>query len=804
MTFAEFKKGVIRLAFPAGESPHTRAAHEQSIKDGLAFLQEHVRCLRRVNVDIVPHCATHYKCGTTAFPFSNGRIREVGVVSERKRQAQSQPSTFETGAVLNAASVDMTHLSVMPARPIGKVGYEYLVGVQLDLSYIVPDAYPGTRGSILVQGAIYYKSKQDLQNVYQIPGTQALAARQEFRAEVSVNDFKRIEIEIEPASHSTIWAEIYNVELASGVLYPDARYSIGYAIFGPPNSRSTNILTYDAEWCGYIKYRFVHPEIFKRWYQAATQDPELKKVDCCRLFNLPEEYARKARHIPQALRPSPPYPYGYVMADPAYDSPAGRAYAGVWTIMDGMIHVAPWIQSYEAVVVHWDGVKKDWADNDVVANDPILLKAIVAYTLKDHCSFYDKNDVLAQQHEMEFEDALRTIYYNCVQESIQVSDRYRSSVLDGVASIFGMESLETRQSGDDGGESQLYGNDELRRTFTCQDINKVGDGQVDITVPANTFVRPTKALANQDALNYARQLAAERLTDCRDTYGWTNSNRYQATARCPTIHGSPSPTGEPKTGVVEVGEVVSLISQDDANAIAQQLARERAFQQLQCTYHSAAIQATRTCQANPSITASVNIEAGRYKQTVQGIDNSDTNIIQQVQGNLNQQAANDANDELNNQLWDRGCADGLEIAARATATHVIRESITRICKWYIHGQLWSCGREFTYERQVYGTGRLTVFFLYGQGEEYDWHTRDEARTASERQDVRNTINDRAAQLAIETAQRRKSELPELSQDYIVPQCYQCPSGPMIERFYGDSSVVLRIKKLSELIPPPQS
>ena len=57
---------------------------------------------------------------------------------------------------------------------------------------------------------------------------------------------------------------------------------------------------------------------------------------------------------------------GFRFAEASTDSPAGRARMGIWSINRKRLHIAPWIQSNESLVVEWDGEKKEWLDTDLL------------------------------------------------------------------------------------------------------------------------------------------------------------------------------------------------------------------------------------------------------------------------------------------------------------------------------------------------------------------------------------------------------------------------------------------------------
>lgn len=59
-------------------------------------------------------------------------------------------------------------------------------------------------------------------------------------------------------------------------------------------------------------------------------------------------------------------PMGFRDADASSDSTCGRARIGIWARHNHRLYIAPWIQSNEAVVVEWDGIKKTWLETDLL------------------------------------------------------------------------------------------------------------------------------------------------------------------------------------------------------------------------------------------------------------------------------------------------------------------------------------------------------------------------------------------------------------------------------------------------------
>jgi hypothetical protein len=120
-----------------------------------------------------------------------------------------------------------------------------------------------------------------------------------------------------------------------------------------------------------------------------------------------------------------PLPLGFHYSQSSTDASSGRALQGVWAHHRGRIYVFPWIQSTETVMIEWDGLKREFLDDDVIDDDPSLEKAVVLYVEKEHARLYDADYERARQLESDYVIALRDLVMDCREETI-VRDREAS------------------------------------------------------------------------------------------------------------------------------------------------------------------------------------------------------------------------------------------------------------------------------------------------------------------------------------------------------------------------------------------
>lgn len=64
---------------------------------------------------------------------------------------------------------------------------------------------------------------------------------------------------------------------------------------------------------------------------------------------------------------TPPLELGFRYTDSSADSEVGRARENpAYALYQKRLYLAPWIQSYEEVVIDWNGEKRSWADGDTL------------------------------------------------------------------------------------------------------------------------------------------------------------------------------------------------------------------------------------------------------------------------------------------------------------------------------------------------------------------------------------------------------------------------------------------------------
>lgn len=677
MTFEEFTRGVLSLAFPGGEPDYTVAAHRQSIHDALNDLQSVVPCLRRNHVEFVPHCSTYYRCGTSAFQAPDGRILELSVVSSRQPQA-GIATPFTNGKLLKTLSLGRIKYDEL--RKIGvfrvyKTAYEYKLGIRLRFSCILKGAPPFTPGTLTFTGALYHVHPDATLNTHVISRVTSGVRKVPFTAKAGINASSTVELEVPVVMNSAVFMSLDSV--LSDVLYGGLEYSVEIDIYGPPYSRNPDMLKIDSEWCGMIRYRYVDPDAMDAFVSFVGRTGD-GMTGFCKGLGMPSWVARKLASIPTAPNARGVFNHGYVQATsvPNIDSQAGRALGGIWTVKNNLVVVAPWIQSYETIIIRYEGRKHKWKPDDLLPDDPLLVHAVAMAVVRDHASFYDRNYELAAEAAEQYSEARSVLYYNCVNANRAIDDqRIGDAPSVSSHSYFAIDEVDSvpqlvagtptspiiRIIGGDGEGGELFGNDPYSITLSCHDIGKSGNQTVTVNVEANMFMRPSKELANAAAEEFARLKAAELLNECTGTDEcFKNTVRATCTVRCPSITGAPQPVGDPVTVVVEPGEICSDISEDDANQMAKDEACARAAQQLECKYSSSRIEQEVVCQTNPSLQTVIVVDEGEFEETITGPGNLNQDNVKQLQEMLDKKAMDQWNQQAAEYLEQNNCPSKAE------------------------------------------------------------------------------------------------------------------------------------------------
>jgi len=95
----------------------------------------------------------------------------------------------------------------------------------------------------------------------------------------------------------------------------------------------------------------------------------------------------------------------------------GRARYGYYAIHRNRIYAFPYLHSSETLVIEWDGLKRDWGDDDLVSDEPEVYRALRLYVSKEMSRDYDRDLNAYQTQAIEFQEALRDLIHECREET---------------------------------------------------------------------------------------------------------------------------------------------------------------------------------------------------------------------------------------------------------------------------------------------------------------------------------------------------------------------------------------------------
>lgn len=212
------------------------------------------------------------------------------------------------------------------------------------------------------------------------------------------------------------------------------KFQCGMTVFTAPRGRIWRVSTVDRlvattgeesgsapiQWCSEIIYKQVDYCRLEKFLD--------KQLGCsCSMWSqVPPPYCTKTPSprftrfpVPDnsAYADFPELPLGFIYPTPTTDVSCGRSKTGVWAQHSGRIYLAPWIQSTELILVEWDGIKRDWTDDDLLDDDAQLKKAIKMYVQAQRARDYDCDQQKYLQYRAEYEDVRSWLWWECEQET---------------------------------------------------------------------------------------------------------------------------------------------------------------------------------------------------------------------------------------------------------------------------------------------------------------------------------------------------------------------------------------------------
>lgn len=153
----------------------------------------------------------------------------------------------------------------------------------------------------------------------------------------------------------------------------------------------------NGEWCDPVFYR-----------QTAWPEPEC--------------WSRNILTLPKSglVTALPQLKLGFQPFDETLNSLCGRSRVGIWAHHQNNLYIAPWIQSNEKLVIEWEGIKKEWGNEDPINEAQDYKKAVKLYFQYGHERDYGDSQEAGRIHNVlgtgTFDEALADLMWQCAEE----------------------------------------------------------------------------------------------------------------------------------------------------------------------------------------------------------------------------------------------------------------------------------------------------------------------------------------------------------------------------------------------------
>lgn len=174
----------------------------------------------------------------------------------------------------------------------------------------------------------------------------------------------------------------------------------GASVITAPSGRILRAYTVENEgWCSPVMLNPVTMPEFRRW-QAKWQT-----------------LWRNSLYRDRTPGGSSGLPMGFDVPNTSSDSTCGRATTGVYALdaSSKRLYIGPWLQSTESLVVEWQGIKRAWADGDLVPSDLDVIRLCRTFVDLEYGRKWGCNDL--QVREVAWREALADLAVTCKQET---------------------------------------------------------------------------------------------------------------------------------------------------------------------------------------------------------------------------------------------------------------------------------------------------------------------------------------------------------------------------------------------------
>ena len=591
----------------------------------MSDLQTAIPCLRYANTDFYPQCSSYFNCGMTVIPQPPGQTLRLYTIGKQQLQGSLAQGSQVGGTSFNYDLVNLVNGQIITTPVTGTVCSVPSTGlytISVTQANNLASLYPANSPQYVQVQISYTDSNGNPQTVQPAPLMHVSDNQQNGQLTIDCTGGTDITYTVTP----------YNVPQKDGII------SIGINLTAGGSGSSND------DWCSKVYYQQVDYAHIERYVHAnrscgAPADSiwYVANALAAQIFG---NWRVKRRYCPPTdvgFENLPPLPPGFHYPQTSTDA-GGRSSGGSFAIKHGRIYIVPWIESTESVVVEWNGLKTNWADSDLVTDDPRFEKAVRLKVGIDHYLNYEDNAARLADFKRQYfgepgaPGVLRELIIDC-RNRTRVRSNWELGADDGdSAGGIGITTGTTASTGTYYSAAQSY---------TAQCPSGQNGQPVTMPIPAGAY-SSTLSQADADAQAMAAaQSQAQAQLSC--VAGGVYQNAQQTfVASCPGASGStPAAQGASVTSTILAGSWQSTVSQALADAAALQAAQATANSQLVCKFYNAPQTVEVTCADNS--TQSVTIAAGdsRFTSAISQND-ADTQAQQAAQS----QAANNCNASL--------------------------------------------------------------------------------------------------------------------------------------------------------------
>lgn len=600
MTFGDLITQVSQDLWPFGEAENIVASHGRAFVKAMVDLQNAVECYRFGNTDTYPSCSTYFNCGLTVLPAPRGRIERIYTIG----RAQSTTGT-QTGTAVGSATVTAPLLVISGSRLIAPVTSGLVCNITTDGIYTITVVQAVNAASLYpFNSPQYYRTVINYTDTNGNP--QSIQPADLIHVNVSTNTGATI-INVKGGTSINYVITPFNNPQTDGAM--TATFTVVSGATG----------TDDQDWCKKVDYHQVDYCHIERYVRACKNCNStvfgVANALAQIFFGCSRTKSRYKQPTDIGYEQLPPLPQSFHYSQASTDA-GYRSDQGVFAIHRGRIYVAPWIESTESLVIEWNGVKTNWASTDNVEDDPKFLQAVKLLVGIDHYMYYESDptrmaDFKRQMYgESGIVGVMQELIIDCRERNrveICKAQGTKGSAATGIGVI-------------NGGSSATFTNTAQSYTASCP--TGQNGNPVTINIAAGTVTSSLSvADANAQALSQAQAQAMAAL-QCSGGTGIFLNVAQTFTASCPVASGTtPAAVGTSVTVTVVAGTYQSVVSQALADAAALQAAQDQANSTLVCTFSNAPQTFTATCPTGTTGSSETsNISAGQFTSIISQLD----------------------------------------------------------------------------------------------------------------------------------------------------------------------------------------